>query len=108
MQHSLQHSVSKVRDASIQIDIGSQEPSSGNLNLSQRTEESAASLEQTAASMEQLTATVKQNADNAQQAHSLAKSVSDTAERGAEVVNYVMEKCLKYQAAPSVLATFLA
>ncbi|ATZ10410.1 methyl-accepting chemotaxis protein [Erwinia amylovora] len=92
MQHSLQHSVSKVRDASIQIDIGSRELSSGNLNLSQRTEESAASLEQTAASMEQLTATVKQNADNAQQAHSLAKSVSDTAERGAEVVNYVMEK----------------
>ena len=92
MQQSLQHSVSLVRDASQQIDVGSRELASGNLNLSQRTEESAASLEQTAASMEQLTATVKQNADNAQQAHKLARSVSDTADRGAEVVCYVMEK----------------
>jgi len=92
MQQSLQHSVGLVRDASLQIDIGSRELASGNLNLSQRTEESAASLEQTAASMEQLTATVKQNADNAQQAHLLARAVSDTADRGAEVVCYVMEK----------------
>lgn len=92
MQQALLRSVGQVRDASMQIDIGSRELTSGNLNLSQRTEESAASLEQTAASMEQLTATVKQNADNAQQAHLLAQSVSDTAERGAEVVNYVMGK----------------
>lgn len=92
MQMSLQQSVSRVRDASLQIDTGSRELSSGNLNLSQRTEESAASLEQTAASMEQLTATVKLNAENASQAHQLAQSVSESADRGSEVVNYVMEK----------------
>jgi len=92
MQASLQQSVSRVRDASLQIDIGSRELSSGNLNLSQRTEESAASLEQTAASMEQLTATVKLNAENASQAHQLARSVSDSADKGSEVVSYVMEK----------------
>ncbi|WP_067704094.1 MULTISPECIES: methyl-accepting chemotaxis protein [unclassified Erwinia] len=92
MQSSLQLSVSRVRDASLQIDVGSRELASGNLNLSQRTEESAASLEQTAASMEQLTATVKLNADNASQAHQLARSVSDSADRGSEVVSYVMEK----------------
>ncbi|MEW5290685.1 MULTISPECIES: methyl-accepting chemotaxis protein [Erwinia] len=92
MQTSLQQSVSRVRDASLQIDTGSRELSSGNLNLSQRTEESAASLEQTAASMEQLTATVKLNADNASQAHQLAQSVSESADRGSEVVSYVMEK----------------
>ncbi|MCX8958248.1 methyl-accepting chemotaxis protein [Erwinia psidii] len=92
MQMSLQQSVSRVRDASIQIDTGSRELSFGNLNLSQRTEESAASLEQTAASMEQLTATVKLNAENASQAHELAQSVSESAERGSTVVNYVMEK----------------
>ena len=92
MQTSLQLSVSRVRDASLQIDTGSRELSSGNLNLSQRTEESAASLEQTAASMEQLTATVKLNAENASQAHQLARSVSDSADKGSEVVSYVMEK----------------
>ncbi|MGE9551207.1 methyl-accepting chemotaxis protein [Erwinia amylovora] len=92
MQASLQLSVSRVRDASLQIDVGSRELSSGNQNLSQRTEESAASLEQTAASMEQLTATVKLNAENASQAHQLARSVSESADRGSEVVSYVMEK----------------
>lgn len=92
MQASLQQSVSRVRDASLQIDTGSRELSYGNLNLSQRTEESAASLEQTAASMEQLTATVKLNADNAGQAHQLAQSVSESADRGSKVVSYVMDK----------------
>lgn len=92
MQASLQNSVSRVRDASLQIDVGSRELASGNQHLSQRTEESAASLEQTAASMEQLTATVKLNAENASQAHQLARSVSDSADRGSEVVSYVMEK----------------
>lgn len=92
MRDSLQNSVSRVRDASLQIDVGSRELASGNLNLSQRTEESASSLEETAASMEQLTATVKLNAENAGQAHHLARSVSDSAERGSSVVTYVMQK----------------
>ena len=41
--------------------------------------------------MEEITATVKQNADNAEQAHQLAKSVSDTADHGSEMVCYVIE-----------------
>ena len=45
----------------------------GNQNLSNRTEQQAASLEETAASMEELTATVRQNADHAQQANELAR-----------------------------------
>lgn len=92
MRNSLMESVSRVRDASAQIDTGSRELAAGNLNLSQRTESTATSLEQTAASMEQITATVKQNADNAEQAHKLAKDVSDTADRGSEMVCYVIEK----------------
>lgn len=108
MQSALRQSVSQVRDASLQIDIGSRELSAGNLNLSQRTEESAASLEQTAASMEQLTATVKLNADNAHQAHQLARSVSDTADRGAEVVCYVMEKMREISSSSSRIADILS
>ncbi len=92
MQVALRHSVGRVREASQQIDVGSRELSAGNNNLSQRTEASAASLEQTAASMEQLTATVRLNAQNAEQAHQLANRVSDTADRGAQVVCHVMEK----------------
>ncbi|MEW5560316.1 methyl-accepting chemotaxis protein [Enterobacter asburiae] len=92
MRQSLMDSVLRVRDASSQIDIGSRELTAGNNNLAQRTESTATSLEQTAASMEQITATVKQNADNAEQAHQLAKTVSDTADRGSEMVCYVIEK----------------
>jgi methyl-accepting chemotaxis protein len=62
------------------------------MDLAQRTESTASSLEQTAASMEEITSTVKQNADNAEQAHQLAKTVSDTADRGSEMVCYVIEK----------------
>ena len=92
MQQALRESVSQVREASMQIDVGSRELAAGTVHLSQRTEESAASLEQTAASMEQLTATVRLNASNAQQANQLASNVSISADRGAEVVGYVMEK----------------
>jgi len=92
MRESMMNSVMRVRDASSQIDIGSRELTAGNNHLAQRTESTATSLEQTAASMEQLTATVKQNADNADQAHKLAKDVSDTADRGSEMVCYVIEK----------------
>lgn len=92
MQQGLLDSVSRVMEASLQIDVGSRELSLGNLNLSQRTEESATSLEQTAGSMEKLTLTVKQSADNAQQAHQLARNVSTTAATGAEVVSSVTGK----------------
>ena len=92
MRQSLMNSVLRVRDASAQIDTGSRELTLGNRDLAERTESTATSLEQTAASMEQITATVKLNADNAEQAHQLAKSVSDTADHGSEMVCYVIEK----------------
>jgi methyl-accepting chemotaxis protein len=108
MRHSLINSVTRVRDASSQIDTGSRELSLGNVDLAQRTESTATSLEQTAASMEQITATVKQNADNADQAHQLAKSVSDTADRGSEMVCYVIEKMRDISDSSSRIADILS
>jgi methyl-accepting chemotaxis protein len=108
MRQSLMNSVTRVRDASSQIDTGSRELSLGNVDLAQRTESTATSLEQTAASMEQITATVKQNADNADQAHQLAKSVSDTADRGSEMVCYVIEKMRDISDSSSRIADILS
>ncbi|MDU1874319.1 methyl-accepting chemotaxis protein [Citrobacter sp.] len=108
MRHALGDSVQRVRDASSQIDIGSRELTAGNQHLAQRTESTATSLEQTAASMEELTATVKQNADNAEQAHQLAKSVSDTADRGSEMVCYVIEKMRDIAGSSSRIADILS
>jgi len=62
----------------------------GNLDLSQRTEEQASSLQQVAASLEQLTATVQQNLDNGRHANVVASSAAEVADRGGKVVNDVV------------------
>jgi len=78
--------VVKAKEASMFISSSSQQISTGNLNLSQRTEEQASSLEETASSMEEMTSTVKRNADNADNAAQLAQTVRDQAEVGGSVV----------------------
>jgi methyl-accepting chemotaxis protein len=83
--------VSGVKQASVSISSATQQLAAGNTDLSQRTEEQAASLEETASSMEELTATVRHNADNAQQASTLATAASGIAQRGGEVVGRVVE-----------------
>ncbi|MDX5432730.1 MAG: methyl-accepting chemotaxis protein [Halomonas sp.] len=91
MQQSLTRIVSQVRDSSSSIHIGTREIANGNVDLSSRTEQQAASLEETASSMEEITATVRQNADNARQASGLALDASTTAESGGEVVDHVVK-----------------
>jgi methyl-accepting chemotaxis protein len=90
MNESLTKVVRKVRLGTDTIASACGEIAAGNLDLSQRTEEQAASLEETAASMEELTSTVKQNADNADTANQLARSASDVATKGGEVVTHVV------------------
>jgi methyl-accepting chemotaxis protein I, serine sensor receptor len=91
MRESLIHTVRTVRKGSDAIALAAREVASGNLDLSARTEEQAASLEQTAASMEELTGTVKQNAENARQAAGLSVTASGTADKGSEVVRRVVD-----------------
>jgi len=74
------------------IDGASKEVAAGHVNLSQRTEEQASSLEQTASGMEQLAATVKQNADNCQLASGLSKSASEVAQKGAHTVSRAVDR----------------
>ncbi|KWH07471.1 chemotaxis protein [Burkholderia territorii] len=83
--------VGRVRDSSNSIAHAVGEIASGNLDLSQRTEEQAASLQETAATMEEFTSTVRLNAENAQQASTLAANASDVALRGSSVVGRVVE-----------------
>src|SRR5471032_2404164 len=90
MRDSLTGIVAQVRSGTDHIAAESQQNATGNQNLSNRTEQQAASLEETAASMEELTATVRQNADHAQQADELARSASSVAVKGGGVVGQVM------------------
>ncbi|MDD1789210.1 methyl-accepting chemotaxis protein [Burkholderia gladioli] len=83
--------VSRVREGSSGIALAVGEIAAGNVDLSQRTEEQAASLQETAATMEQFTSTVRLNAENAQQASTLASSASEVAQRGSHAVGRVVD-----------------
>lgn len=91
MQDHLRGLVSDIKASVDFINTASQEIASGNIDLSQRTEEQVSSLEETAASLEELTSTVKQNADNARQANQLAQNASSTAIEGGEKSRQVVE-----------------
>ncbi|WP_322999475.1 methyl-accepting chemotaxis protein [Castellaniella sp.] len=100
--HSLVHAMLVMRDgiaqAVAQVRHGSEwiaqsvgQIVTGNLDLSARTEQQAASLQETAASMEEITSTVGHNAANAQQANTLAATASDVAAQGGQTVTQVVD-----------------
>ncbi|MFM0169170.1 methyl-accepting chemotaxis protein [Paraburkholderia sediminicola] len=91
MQDKLGATVTTVRAGSHSIASSTQQIAAGNLDLSQRTEEQAASLEETAAAMEQLTSTVQLNAENAHHASELASRASEMAGRGRTSVGSMVE-----------------
>jgi methyl-accepting chemotaxis protein len=82
--------VAGVRGSTETIAVAAQEISSGNADLSRRTETQASSLEETSSSLEELTGIVRQNADNARQANELVIATSGVALRGGEVVGAVV------------------
>jgi len=82
----LHHVLTNVKQSSQQVHSGAQEISQGNINLSNRTEDQAMSLEKTAAAMEEMTGTVRQNADNANDANRLASSTREQAENSGSIV----------------------
>ncbi|WP_322054621.1 methyl-accepting chemotaxis protein [Paraburkholderia bannensis] len=77
-----------VYDVRSQIDgmlDAAHEISTGNLDLSRRTELQAASLEETAATMDQLTTTVQANAEASTRALDLAREAQDAAAQGGSI-----------------------
>jgi len=92
MTASMSATVAQVVKGALAIDRASAEIAAGNLDLSQRTERQAATLEETAASMEELTATVRQNSANAGEASRLARSASDVALAGGQAVAQMTSK----------------
>ena len=67
-------------------------------NLSQRTEEQAASLEQTAAAMEEIASTVKKSAENASLANTSVVKARSVADEGGKVAAEAVEAMAKIEA----------
>ncbi|HKQ31047.1 MAG TPA: methyl-accepting chemotaxis protein [Burkholderiales bacterium] len=83
--------VAQVRESANAVSTAANEAATENANLSQRTEQQAATLEETASGMEELAATVKQNADNCKKADDLAQNAATTARQGAQAVHQVVD-----------------
>ncbi|MFG6428727.1 methyl-accepting chemotaxis protein [Roseateles sp. LYH14W] len=91
MCEQLGSTVGEVMMVADSIRTASAEIASGNQDLSQRTEQTASSLEVTSSSMAQLTGTVHQSADHAETANQLATSAATVAHRGGSVVQQVVD-----------------
>ncbi len=91
MNEKLGGIVRQVRTGTDTIANAATEIAAGNLDLSSRTEQQAASLEETASSMEELTSTVRQNADNARQANQMVTDASAIAVQGGAAFSRVVE-----------------
>jgi methyl-accepting chemotaxis protein len=91
MQGALARVVTHVRQGAQNVLGGSTEIAQGNMDLSNRTESQAGALQETSASMQELRDAVVHNADNAQQANTLARDASAVAERGGAVVGQVVD-----------------
>lgn len=82
----------QVQTSAQTIDKTSKEVANGHVNLSQRTETQASTLEQTASGMEQLAATVRKNAERCQVANDVSRSASKVAQKGAHTVANAVER----------------
>ncbi|MGZ5049923.1 MAG: methyl-accepting chemotaxis protein [Methylobacter sp.] len=86
----LKEIIYKIRDATSNINAGSEEIASGNNDLSYRTEQQAASVEQTVANMNELTSIVQANTANAKHANQFAIAASEITGKGEIIVGQVV------------------
>jgi len=82
--------ISQIKEVTDVIQNGAREIASGNNDLSQRTENQAASLQETTTSIKELTSAVQTNAENAKKANQLAISATDVASKGSTVIGNVI------------------
>ncbi|POR52250.1 methyl-accepting chemotaxis protein [Paraburkholderia eburnea] len=97
----------EARSSADAVAVASGEIAAGNIDLSSRTEQQAASLQETASSMEQLTGTVHHNAENAREASSVAVAAAETAGRGNEAVAKVVRTMTEIDDSSSKIAEII-
>jgi methyl-accepting chemotaxis protein len=107
MRQRLATTIGTVRNSVDSIGTASTEIATGNLDLSQRTEQTASNLQNAASSMAELTGTVRQTADSARTANQLVQSAVSAATRGGEVVGQVVTTMGEINAASKKIADII-
>ncbi len=89
MAQQLSTMVTEVKSSAESIDIASREISQGNLDLSNRTEQQAASVQETSTTLQTLTEMVSSTAGNALEMSKLANHTAEVARQGGEAMTSV-------------------
>ena len=84
--------MSAIRSSADCISVASRQIASGNLDLSQRTEQTAANLQQAASSMQQVYQNVQLSCESAEQADVLAQDAASAAQRGSDSMTEVVSR----------------
>jgi methyl-accepting chemotaxis protein len=100
--------VGDVRISSDAVGVAARQIAAGNLDLSARTEQQAASLQQTATSMDELTATVQQNAASAKQANGLASDTAAISDQGSAAMARMVGTMTEIAASSAKIAEITA
>jgi aerotaxis receptor len=90
------------------VQMAVREIAQGNQDLSNRTEQAAASLGETIASMEQMTETVRHSADTAVEATRLSGTAAYSAERGGEAMDAAVSTMGKISGSSSKIADIIS
>jgi methyl-accepting chemotaxis protein len=91
MQQSLRRIVAVVLDGAANVETASGEIASASMDLSQRTEQNAASLQQTSASMEQIAESVHHAAATVETTTQNVRDNAGAAERGGKAIHEVVQ-----------------
>lgn len=90
--------IDQTKRAAITVGDGAGEMSKSSIQLNDRTQQQAASIEETAATMEQITAQVKQNAEHANEANQVTHQTASLAQKGVNVMQSAIESMEQIQA----------
>ena len=91
MRSELADMVTKANQGADSVQTAAAEIASGNLDLSQRTETTAAHVQQTHSAITELGVAVRHSAESSSTANQLAQQAAQVAQRGGEVVGQVVE-----------------
>jgi len=91
MQTALRHLAQQVRASVYSLHAASTDIASGNANLSDRTEEAAASLQETAAALEHVKRALQVSAETAHHTEARAAQAATLAHQGQDVVAHVVQ-----------------